>query len=159
MNAKPFEPTERRQADYNLLSIIEKFVPEADQEKINGTCANIRKQIEGDLFSDTAYENSFSASVSAPYVLARLCALFKGLHIDVGGQDYYKITWQVILTHKETGHVITFYDYKGGISYGSDIYGPKTPKTFLKDVKNLLEVLKNDRCPHPYAGCVVGEIA
>lgn len=154
-NAKPFEPQKRRDADYGLLAITKQFKNEPDTEKIVGTCANIRDTVEKDL----EYEDCFYSQVSAPYVLARLCALFEDLTIQVCGQEGYKVTWQVILTHKKTGHVITFYDYKGGISYGSDVFGAKTPKSFIKDVQTLLNVLKNDRCPHPYDGCVVGEIA
>lgn len=157
MNAKPLEPTKNRNANYKLLAITKAFIPE-NPDNIVGTCANIQNQIEGE-WGSVNYDDTFCAKVSAPYVLARLCALFNGLKIDVGGQEYYKVTWQTVLKHKKTGHIVTFYDYKGGISYGSDIYGNKTPKEFIKDVQKLLKILSDERCPHPYDGCVVGEIA
>ena len=153
MSAKPMDTSERN-ADYSLLSVAKLFEP-IDPEFIVGTCANIRSQIEP---SDD-WDNDFCMTVSAPYVLARLCALFKGLQIDVGGQNNYKTTWDTALKHVESGHIITFYDYKGGISYGSDVYGKDVSPSFIRDVRELLNVLKNDRCPHPYDGCVVGEIA
>jgi len=149
---KPFSPPSNRNANYELTSIAKQF--KSGGEMV-GTCANIQQQIE----DGHNYDSSFSNNVSAPYVLARLCALFNGLKIEANGQKSYKTTWEVVLTHTKTGHVLTFYDYKGGISYGSNIYGKETPEDFIKDVKNLLQVLADNRCPHPYDGCVIGEIA
>jgi hypothetical protein len=155
--------TERRTADYSLLKIAEAFEPAAP-EASHGTCGNIQSQVYGDPFIGKSFERNPDYAplydrVSAPMMLARLCSLFHGLRIDVGGQEYYKVTWTVVLRHKETGHVVTFYDWKGGSSIGSDVYGKGTPKSFIRDVKKLVEVLCNERCPHPYDGCVVGEIA
>lgn len=151
MNSKPMEVKKSRNANYKLLETIKAFVP-GSLDAIEGTCANIKSQIEGDNWND-----SLGSQVSAPYALARLCALYHGLRIESLGQESYKCTWQTILLHPETGHVVTFYDYKGGISFGSDISGKDTPKSFIRDLKKLLKVLKDDRCPHPYDGCVVGE--
>ena len=151
---RPLNVKKSRSANYKLLSIAKKFEPVGIEHLVD-TCANIIYEIET---IETPWEETFTANVSAPYVLARLCALFHGLQIDVGGQEYYKVTWTTILRHKKTGEIVTFYDYKGAISYGSKIDGPMSDN-FLKDVKKLLKVLSDERCPHPYDGCVVGEIA
>lgn len=153
---------ESRNADYSLLKVAKLFEPGCPDTEIKNTCANIKSQVEaldtgGDF--DRWWGSTLSGCTSAPLALSKLCALFQGLKIDVGGQDYYKITWQTVLKHKETGHAVTFYDYKGGISYGSDVYGKQAPVEFIDDLKDLIEVLKNPRCPHPYDGCVVGEEA
>lgn len=155
MSAKPLRPKKSRNADYKLLEIASKF-KNAELERINGTCANIKQDIEP---HPIPYEKTFGATVSAPYVLARLCAMFPGLRIEVDGQPGYKTTWNVILKHIETNHVLTFYDFKGAISYGSDVCGVTASKTFIQDVKTLIKALRNNRFPHPYDGCVVGEVA
>lgn len=151
-----------RNANYKLLEVNKLFVPALNGATLNGTCGNIQEQIEPrleDVKADIeAYDKRLSGQ-GAPIVLSRLIALFEGLQIETCGQSAYKITWNVILVHPETGHLVTFYDYKGGISYGSDIFGKETPKSFIRDLKKLIEVLKDSRCPHPYDGCVVGEAA
>lgn len=149
----PFNPDERRGANYKLLKAAEKFEP---CEYPSGTCGNITSITER---FDHAVMGWYER-VSAPYLLSRLCALFTDLKIDVHGQDGYKVTWQVALKHKATGTHLGFYDYKGTSSYASTMTSEKdAPKEFLKDVVDLLMVLENDACPHPYDGCVVGEIA
>lgn len=158
---KPLKVKKSRNANYKLLEIVSKFKPVGD-DRMEGTCANIREQIEPwgstkEMIRD--YDKTLCGGTSAPYLLARLCALFEGLKLNVGGQEFYKTTWETILEHKKTGHVITFYDCKSAASYGSDVYGDDTPKEFIKDVKALIKVLKDERCPHPYDGCVVGEVA
>ena len=155
---KPLNVTENRNANYDLLDIVKKFKP-TGINRMEGTCANIKDLVEPWDAYTYDFDETLCGMVSAPYILSRLCALFEGLKIDVGGQRDYKITWCTVLEHKESGFVVTFYDHKGGISYGSDIYGDKTPDSFIKDLQQLIEVLKNDNCPHPYDGCVVGEIA
>lgn len=155
----------RRDADYKLLKITEAFEP-ASPALSEGTCGNIQSLVIGDywerhdtkLVENKSYKPLYER-VSAPMMLARLCALFGGLQIDVRGQEGYKVTWTIVLKHKATGHIVTFYDYKGAPSFGSDVYGDSAPKSFVSDVKKLVEVLSNDRCPHPYDGCVVGEVA
>jgi hypothetical protein len=155
------EITESRNANYELLKKLEAFEPETDFDRINGTCANIKSQVEGkpDLANFFEHYKTTLSAVPAPLVLSRLCAGFKGLRIQVGGQENYKTTWDTILRHKKTGHVVTFYDYKGGISYGSNVYGARADEEFIQDLKDLIEALKDPRFPHPYDGCVVGEEA
>jgi len=153
MNSKPMEVTKARNANYKLKDVAKLFSPGLP-EAAEGTCGNIRRQIEGDT-----WRGSIGESTSAPYLLARLCALFEDLRIQTSGQSGYKCTWATVLVHPETGHVVTFYDYKGSAAFGSDVYGKNAPKAFIRDLKKLIRALKDDRCPHPYDGCVVGEVA
>lgn len=137
-----------RNADYKLLNKVKNFEP--SNASVVGTCANLQYGLDESLYD----------KVSAPMLLARLCSLFEHLKIDVHGQSGYKITWNIVLKHTPTGHIVTFYDYKGGASWGSDVISVKdAPKEFIQDLKKLLKVLTNERCPHPYDGCVVGEVA
>lgn len=161
MSAKPMRLEKGRDANYALLKIAELFVPAKGDDVFIGTCGNIQNLVDDTAIAGRKWEDSFRANVAAPYLLARLCALFEDLNITSCGQASYKITWQTALIHPETGFRLTFYDYKGCASFGSDVVSSKTAaeKLFLKDVKKLLKVLRDNRCPHPYDGCVVGEIA
>lgn len=143
----------RRQGNAKLLAATKAFKPDTP-DQIEGTCGNIQQNIWGEK-----YEDSLGQRVNAPFLLARLCAAFNGLQIQVGGQEDYKTTWSTVLVHIDTGYVVTFYDWKGGASLGSNVYGKDIPAEFLKDVRALVEALCDDRFPHPYDGCVVGEEA
>lgn len=159
---KPLRPKNRRNANYKLLEVSKLFVPAQDTVTPEGTCGNIQNLIDDtSLKGPNTWEKSFRGSVSAPYLLSRLITLFEGLKIEVHGQSAYKITWSAVLVHPETGFRFTFYDYKGAASFGSDVVksGTKAEKAFIKDAKKLLAVLRDERCPHPYDGCVIGEVA
>lgn len=138
-------PAKSRNHDKSLLAAGEPWVCAGPDVNPSGT-SGLRHAIDA---SD--------GEVAAPYVLARLCAMFEGLHIAVGGQSFYKTTWQVALRHKESGLLLTLYDYKGAFSYGGPV-GLLTEE-YKRDAKALIAALSNDRFPHPYDGCVVGEIA
>lgn len=157
MSSRPLAVRKRRNHDKSLLEIADKFKP-TSIDRIYGTCGNIKQDVEGN-FDTKDWDKCFAAAVAAPYLLARLCAMFAGLQIQSNGQEEYKVTWKVVLEHVETGHVVTFYDWKGGSSFGSDVSGENAPKPFISDVKKLIQSLRNDRFPHPYDGCVIGEIA
>lgn len=164
MSAKPLKVKKRRNNDAKLLVVKNKWIPTSREDSDGGrpTCSNIAWSVEPspkEIEKHNAWwEKTFEANVSSPYLLARLCAMFDGLNIETHGQESYKITWFVALRHKETNELLTFYDYKGGASYGST-YGAEKSKSFVRDVRSLLKALRSDRFPHPYDGCVVGEIA
>lgn len=153
-----------RNANYKLLEVNKLFVPAIGAGDVQ-TSGNIKNIVEPPPKTisdfDNYYNNSFGGLVSAPMALSRLIALFEGIQIETFGQSGYKITWNIALVHPETGYILTFYDYKGGISYGSsaDPSDKVRMKAFVRDVKKLLKVLKDERCPHPYDGCAVGEVA
>lgn len=147
---------ERRTANYELLKIFEKFQHGGE---VDGTCGNLSMSLEPyDFATPNAYEQTFKGSTSAPMLLARLVSA--GIPIEIHGQEGYKTTWQTILTHKASGNVVTFYDWKGGVSYGSNIREVKgANKTFIKDLRLLLKALSDSNFPHPYDGCAIGEEA
>lgn len=152
----------RRQNNPKLLNATKNFVPLMGGQKPS-TCGNIvynginpsdHKSADG-LFKD---KYLFDV-VSAPMLLARLVAAFEYLKIECHGQEAYKVTWETALVHPKSGHVVTFYDWKGAASIGSDVYGDNAPKEFIKDVKALLLALADEQFPHPYDGIKVGEVA
>lgn len=156
------KPEDRRKHDPKLLAPFSKFVPEPDPEAVYGTSGNLQFVFEPySLKGGTQSlihngQERFYDLVSAPMLLTRLVAA--GFSPIVEGQEGYKCTWRVQMRHKETGHLLTLYDYKGGSSYGSD-------DAFLKceqskaDALEVLKALIDARFPHPYDGCCVGEIA
>lgn len=156
--------SKRRNNNVKLLEIMNEF---ESIESNGGTSGNIQRVFDGTFNLDTGKNEgsifkggkAFYECVSAPYLLAKLVASYPGLKIRVEGQEGYKITWHVALKHKESGHVITFYDWKGSASYGSDLRDKEIPKKFKSDVAKLLKALADNRFPHPYDGCVIGEVA
>jgi len=164
---KPFnneQPEKDRNNDPSILKAFLPFENVTDQELMYETCGNIKCHFEksdfinGKFTHKTKYgakhEGCFYESVSAPMMLARLIAA--GFTPFVA--DCYKTTFSFILRHKTTGLVLTFYDYKGAASYGSNMEGLKD-KIFLADTLKVLKALMNPRFPHPYDDCVIGEIA
>lgn len=157
------QPSKCRNNDVKLLNAFKVF--ETTTQSVEETCGNIKECYEYYNMTthsyDTKYgkeqQNSFYHLVSAPMLLSRLIAA--GFTPTVYGQDGYKVTWEFVLKHKDTGHIVTFYDFKGGPSFGSDVYGDNVPESFKKDLLRILKALINPRFPHPYDGCVVGEIA
>lgn len=158
---------ERRNNKMSLLAAMEPFEP-GNPADINGTCGNIKDCFDPNYERDPKtgeykykggiFKNKpFYEKVSAPYLLAKLVASYPGLKVSCEGQEGYKVTWTVVLKHKETGAILTFYDWKGAASYGSNI---RHCEGGLKnDIARLLKALADPRFPHPYDGCVIGEIA
>jgi len=157
------QPTERRNADYKLLDALKPFIQGTDND-LNNTCGNIQSVFEDYILTDNSYKTKYGLNrqkafydlVSAPMLLARLVSA--GFKPIVEGQDGYKVTWIMALKHEPTGCTLTFNDWKGGSSYGSCMAGLEN-KAFRRDVLKVLKALMNPRFPHPYDGCVVGEIA
>lgn len=154
---------ERRNANYKLLAALKGWESVIPSDHLDGTCGNISNEISGNYdFKTYKYNNTIFNGRSlyqvcpAPMLLSRLCAGFKGLKIETGGQGDYKTTWHVVLKHVKTGQVLTFYDYKGAASIGSKIESLDNAE-FLSAVKKLMKALVDGRFPHPYDGCVVGE--
>lgn len=143
-----------RNANYKLLEAFKGFEQGAEEQRC-GTSGNIASILFPYTPGDENHK-SFYDLVSAPMLLARLVSA--GFSPIVEGQAGYKVTWTVILIHKETGCTLTFYDYKGASSFGASIDGYNSKK-FIAAVKKLTEALADERFPHPYDGCVVGEIA
>lgn len=157
----------RRNNNKRLLDAFEAFEP-ASPDLIEGTCGNIAELVNpkftkvGDEYKHIGgifKGKTFYEKVSAPYLLAKLVAAYSGIQVTTEGQDGYKVTWTLVLKHKESGHVVTFYDWKGAASIGSDVFPSSNDAQFKKDFIKLVKALADERFPHPYDGCVIGEVA
>jgi hypothetical protein len=92
-------------------------------------------------------------------MLYRLLCLFQ-CTVHSEGPEGYKLVWQVALKHQESGEVIVFREWKGGLSLGHRFpFGAKPSKAFMSDLTALLNLLASDQCPHPYDGTVAGSVA
>lgn len=159
----------RRNNNRKLLDVLNAFEP-ANPDDIAGTCGNIQSVINPkfDINPKTGkWENvggifkgkCFYDKVSAPYLLAKLAASYPGVQISTEGQDGYKVTWTIALKHKDTGATFTFYDWKGAASFGSNIFPDELKGQLKMDFILLIKALADPRFPHPYDGCVIGEVA
>ena len=68
--------------------------------------------------------------------------------------------FSIYLRHITTGHTIALGDMQGGFRFfTAQTTLKKVPKTFLRDIIRLMDVLVSDRCPHPQSGLVAGLVA
>lgn len=107
--------------------------------------------------ADWPLGNESSVLISSHLLMYRLCCLFKG-HVDVSGPQGYKSVWEVYMRHKSTGQLISFTEHKGSPSFYSSIF-PPTDSEFDGDWVDLLNLLLDRECPHPYDGLVAGSVA
>lgn len=145
------QPEESRKANYKLLDAFNDFESVSD-EFSKGTYGNIQNVI----YPNWVKVPRFYDEVSAPMLLARLVSA--GFTPSVQGQNGYKTTYNFTMRHKRSGCIVTFYDYKGASSFGACERGHSNKK-FQMVLKKIIKALTNPRFPHPYDGCVVGEIA
>ena len=159
----------RRNANYKLLGSLEAFEA-VDSSLSDGTHGNIEGLVNGEIKRNDKKEykyvggafkggKSIWQAISAPFLLAKLVASFRGIKIETHGQNAYKITWMAVLKHKESGAIITFYDWKGGASIGSNLNPDEVTPELKKDLFALVRALADPHFPHPYDGCSIGEVA
>ena len=120
---------------------------------------------------------SLSQTISSSLALYRLLAIFGPQNLS---SDGYKSVWKITLKHKDTGNILTLYDFKGAFLFGSEFslfFGDISllknnnspfgnmkviqdiPESFKNDILKLLNLICSDESPHPYDGCVAGSIA
>lgn len=157
------QPEKSRNHDIRLLKPFEAFEPVESQDDTYGTSGNIKVEFEKWNIGSNTYKTPYGKDsqkpfydlISAPMLLARLAA--SGV-ASIFCERTYKTTFYGAMKHKETGCIVTFYDWKGASGYGSCRKGLEN-EAFKKDVIKVLRALINPRFPHPYDGCVIGEIA
>lgn len=95
--------------------------------------------------------------MSSAMLLYRLCCLFSGLRVHVKGPAGYKYVWTAEVQHVATGGLVNFGEHKGASHVSaSHLQGPKE---FLDDMLELLNLLYDEKCLHPYDGLVAGCVA
>ena len=95
-----------------------------------------------------------SCVISSPLLLYRLRCLFP---VEVQEVDRYKSVWEAEVVHKASGRILGFGEHKGA----PRVYlSPDEPnREFVEDGIELLNLLCDPRCPHPYDGIVAGSVA
>ena len=160
----------KREADYSLLKKIKnfKFINKCADGNGN-VCSELQVNIKSKKpkfvgymsFNHPEYKNyiGFYQAIPSCLLLYRLACLFEG-QAKFGGQEGYKVTWEFSLKHKPTGEIITFGYWKGGALFWTQHSSyTELDKSLQKDLLDLLSVLLNKNCPHPYDGLVAGSVA
>lgn len=106
---------------------------------------------------DFTQELSYPSVISSALLLYRLCCLFK-CQVDVEGPQGYKVVWSVHLQHKSSGHYVGFSEWKASALFRASKF-PPTGTAFDEDWLDLLNLLLDRQCPHPYDGTVAGTVA
>jgi hypothetical protein len=74
--------------------------------------------------------------------------------------NHYKAPWLFPLVHKATGVSAIMTEWKGSISFITNVYHPKgADKEFINDLLELLDYLVSYECAHTYSHLVAGAIA
>ena len=98
-----------------------------------------------------------SSVISSALLLYRLCCLFD-CQVDVEGPQGHKVVWSVYLQHKSSRHYVGFSEWKGSALFRASKF-PPTGTAFDEDWLDLLNLLLDPQCPHPYDGTVAGSVA
>lgn len=94
--------------------------------------------------------------ISSALLLYRLIVLFAAKVYSVPLRIQYANVWWVTLKHKETGTLLTFGERKAAAGIWTSVHRDQMPESFKADVLELLDILTDPKCPHPYDGCVAG---
>lgn len=131
-------------------------------------CGNVNYQFYFDMSkqsfifsSESLYDNAGFISMyrimSPALLLYRLIATFFGTPKCA---DNYKMIWHYNLTHKLTGKVISFSEWKGAIGFWIPDYDhAKLNMKFKKDLIELMNYIISEECVHPYDNLVAGSVA
>ena len=99
-------------------------------------------------------------AISSALALYRLICIFPHpKFVELSGGDGYKMPWEIMLRHKETGEYIGFGEWKGAFNVrgtkNANEYNEKT----LTDFVQLVSLILSNKSPHPYDGNVAGSVA
>lgn len=90
----------------------------------------------------------------------RAVCLFNNPKVIAGGWKNEEIPWAMYFRHVTTGQVLCLNEFKGCFGFHTSFETVKqVPKTFLRDICHFLDLLLNERCPHPYGDLVAGSVA
>lgn len=110
----------------------------------------------------TAREKGRVASyeqISSALALYRTISLFE-CGLSASRCDFYKLNWEVIVKHKETGLELALGEWKGGFSIRTVARSAKElPAAYVRDVERLLTLLASPTMPIGYDGTIAGSIA
>lgn len=151
-----------RYDDYNLKhQIREKWQVE---NKANcKLCGNLRVTFDNNVATLTdKYNHADIASykqISSALALYRTISLFEcGLNSE--NMDFYKMNWQVILTHKETYVTLGLGEWKGAFQIFTPYHDMKNINEKYKlDVEKLLTLLASPTMTIGYDGTIAGTVA
>ena len=89
-------------------------------------------------------------------LLYRLRCLFPSCEVEEA--EGYKAVWDLSLRQKRTSCQADFGEHKGAVMFDWDKTMARD-EAATQDLLDLIALLCNDRCPHPYDGTVAGCVA
>jgi hypothetical protein len=152
---------------WKSLSIKEAF--EKNPHGINGnvgmyTSVDIKTKkvsmVDGEYAYNSKTKAGLSETISAALALYRIICMLNNPIVESEGAAGYKVPWAVYLMHVETGKVLCISEWKGAFGIRTPFGSIKElPKTYKRDVIELLNLMFSDRSPHPYDDCTAGIVA
>ena len=98
-------------------------------------------------------------TISSAMALYCLGSLYH-VNVQLNGPDGFKNVWKIPLEHKESSFVVIFGDSKGAFTIYSKLSSHEdVPESAKRDLLELLNILANGKCPHPYDRVIAGSVA
>jgi len=149
---KPQNPHQAHESDMNYMN-----VGRALRYVKSKKCFELTSTDSGTLLCHDVETCDLDEVMSSALMLYRLCCLWAGLQIEVEGPPGYKVVWTAELKHIATGEALAFSEWKGALLIR--VSKLRAPPEFESDMLELLNLLCDERCPHPYDGTVAGSVA
>ena len=103
---------------------------------------------------------SLSEVMSSALALYRTICMIRNPIVETEGASGYKVPWNIHLIHEETGEILGISEWKGAFGIWTRFGSIKElPKSYKRDVIELLNLMFSDKSPHPYDGCTAGIVA
>ena len=117
----------------------------------------------GDYFDIDASRNPNMvpsyAQISSALALYRTISLFE-CGINKHMCDHWKVNWNVVLKHEETGGVLVLSEWTGGFAISTPFDGVKyLDQNYKRDAEELLTLLVSPSMTIGYDGTVAGTVA
>lgn len=169
-----------RNADYETQEYINSVFETVSEIPDSGTSGNLGSDIhvnkkkkkaficeKPSLFSDKDNYEKFEAenaslyqAISSALALYRLICIFPHpKFVELSGGDGYKMPWEIMLRHKETGEYVGFGEWKGGFNVRGTKNALQYKEKTLDDFMKLLNLILSNKAPHPYDRTVAGSVA
>lgn len=169
-----------RNADYKTQQHINSVFETVDTIPDTGTSGNLGMDLHVDIktkkvvfkerpnmFSkEGGYEKFMkkyaylSRAIPSALALYRLICIFPNPKFtELTGSEGYKMPWEIMLRHKETGEFVGFGEWKGAFNVRGTKSTNEYDKRTLKDFIKLVNLILSEKSPHPYDGTVAGSVA
>lgn len=158
-----FETSEKEYFGYGNIQhdiFFKKEKRKIEVEIVPGAIEKNTNNITLPFEDDNNYIPSLEVMPCALWMYRLICLFPDPKFASLEGAEGYKMPWLIQLKHKETGDIFCIGEWKGGVTFHSnmDSFKQASQKT-IDDVQRLLQLLVSDKSPHPYDGVTAGGVA